>query len=162
MITMVIAAPKVKKELERTLHQVFEPVEERVEIKLLKDSEPITEDIINTVADVVRKADKGTDIKDMTEEVQTIAEEKVKSGNWNLHSAIVAVGDLLQSSKSLKGLDNDQQAKVRILIGDVIGASMAEVVESLDRLEGAAGIESRTIVNRVKNYYSRKWVARAL
>jgi hypothetical protein len=128
----------------------------------LKDSEPITKDIIDTVVDIVRNAEKGTDIKDLTEEVHTIAEEKVRSEKWNLHSAIVAVGDLLQSSKSLKGLDNDQQARVRILIGDVIGSSMAEVVESLDRLEGAAGIESRSIVNRVKSAFSRKWIERAL
>ncbi|MAF89204.1 MAG: hypothetical protein QF775_02750 [archaeon] len=159
---MATVAPKVKEELKRTLHRVFRPLEPRVEIKLLKDSEPITKDIIDTVVDIVRNAEKGTDIKDLTEEVHTIAEEKVRSGKWNLHSAIVAVGDLLQSSKSLKGLDNDQQAKVRILIGDVIGSSMAEVVESLDRLEGAAGIESRSIVNRVKSAFSRKWIERAL
>ncbi len=158
----MVIAPKVKSELKRTLHQVFEPKKGRVEVQILSDLEPITEDIINTVADVVRNADKGTDIEDMTEEVQKVAEEKVNSGSWNLYGTVVAVGDLLQNGNSLKGLEKDQQAKVRILLGDVIGATMAEIVESLDRLEGAAGIESRTIINRVKNYYSKKWVARSL
>lgn len=158
----MVIAPKVKLELRRTLHQVFEPKKGRVEVQILSDLEPITKDIINTVADVVRNADKGTDIEDMTEEVQKVAEEKVNSGSWNLYGTVVAVGDLLQNGNSLKGLEKDQQAKVRILLGDVIGATMAEIVESLDRLEGAAGIESRTIINRVKNYYSKKWVARSL
>jgi hypothetical protein len=155
-----------KSEIERTLHNVVNPESTPVELTLLSRSESKAEDILKTIVDIVRNADKGTDIEDMTEEVHTVIEEKVNSGSLDLYSAIVAVRNLVSEKKNykrqIKGLDKDQQAKVRILHGDAIGSIMAELMESLDRLEVASGMESRSLINRMKGYYSRKWAKRAL
>jgi hypothetical protein len=162
---MVVSALE-KSEIKRTLHNVLNPESGPVEKTLLERSEPKAYDILKTIVDIVRNADKGTDIKVMTEEVHTVTEEKVNSGSWDLYAAIGAVKNLVDEKKpykkQIKGLDKDQQAKVRILHGDAIGAIMAELMESLDRLEVAAGMESRSFINRMKGYYAAKWVARAL